>query len=221
VAELHTPDARWLRALKQRFKGFLTEAAPQLVLRHWPDRAGPSVEDLPSEREVRLNAGARTEFVDGVLRSRLPELVAPALVAHGALLADGTRGYLCCGPPGAGKSTLAALLPERALCDELALVRRSDDAFECISLPYWTARPGRMPLAGIFLLEHAPEHHRQRLAPAEAARALRSDICWPTYRPAALRGAFATLAELVAAVPVWRLGFAREPGVWQAIVEST
>jgi len=220
VFELHTPDADWLASLKDRFQGFLTTAPPQLVLRHRPGRAGPPVEYLPSGAEVRLNAGAGTEFVDSVFRTRLPELAAPALVAHGALLTDGTRGFLCCGPPGAGKSTLAALLPERALCDELALVRASGGGFEGISLPYWVARPGCVPLAGVFLLEHAPEHRRQRLAPAAAARVLKSNFYWPTQLPAALSGAFTTLADLVATVPVWRLGFARDPGIWQTIVEA-
>ena len=28
------------------------------------------------------------------------------------------------------------------------------------------------------------------------------------------------LAGLVAAVPVWRLGFARDPGVWRTIAEA-
>jgi len=221
VAELHTPDARWFAALKERFEGFFTEAPANLVIRHQPNGAGRPVEDLPSGVEVQLNAGARTEFVDGVLRARLPEFAAPALVAHGALLTDGTLGFLCCGPSGAGKSTLAALLPKRTLCDELALVRASGDGFEAISLPYWTARPGRVSLAGVFLLEHAPEHRRWPLAPGEAARAIRSNICWPTHRPAALLSAFATLADLVAAVPVWRLGFARDPGVWRTIAEIT
>lgn len=221
VAELRTPDPHWLAALKERFRGFLTEAPPHLVLRHRPYGPGPPVEDLPSGFEVRLNASARAELVDGVLRTRLPELAAPALVAHGALLADGARGFLCCGPSGAGKSTLSALLRERALCDELALVRSSRGSFEGISLPYWNARPGRVPLAGVFLLEHAPEHRRQRLAPAAATRALRANVFWPTHNPAALRAAFATLADLVAAVPVWRLGFAKDPGVWRTITEAT
>jgi hypothetical protein len=220
VAELHTPDAHWLAHLKERFRGFLTSAPPHLVLRHEPDRAGPPVEVLESGVEIRLNAGARTEFVDGALRTQLPELAAPALVAHGALLTDGARGFLCCGFSGAGKTTLAALLPERALCDELALVRAAAGGFEGVSLPYWTARPGCAPLAGVFLLEHAPEHRRWRLAPVAAARALRAHIYWPTRQPAALRGAFATLAGLTAAVPVWRLGFARDPGVWRTIAEA-
>ena len=220
VAELHTPDAHWLADLRERFEGFLTEAPPHLVLRHQPDGAGPPVEYLPSGVEVRLNAGARTEFVDGVLRTRLPELVAPALVAHAALLTDGARGFLCCGCSGTGKSTLAALLPERALCDELALVRTAAGGFEGVALPHGAARPGCAPLAGIFLLGHAPEHRRRRVAPAAAVRALSAHVCWPTGSPDALDGAFATLAGLVAAVPVWRLGFARDPGVWRFIVEA-
>jgi hypothetical protein len=220
VVELHTTDAYWLASLKDRFKGFLTTATPNLVLLHQPNHAGSPVEKPSSGIEVLLDADAGTESVDGILRTRLPELVAPALVAHATLLTDGARGFLCCGPPGAGKSTLAALLPERALCDELALVRAAGGGFDGISLPYWVARPGCVPLAGVFLLEHASRHQRQRLAPAAAARALKSNFYWPTHRPAALRGAFTTLANLVATVPVWRLGFAKEPGVWQSIVEA-
>ena len=220
VAELHTPDENWLADLRERYQGFFTEAPPHLFLRHRPDRAGPPVEYHPSGVEVQLNGSARTEFVDSVLRTRLPELTAPAVVAHGTLLTDGARGFLCCGPSGAGKSTLAALLPEHALCDELALVRAIGGGFEGVSLPYWVARPGCVPLAGVFLLQHAPEHWRQRLTPASAARALRSNIWWPTHRPATLSGAFATLAGLVAAVPVWRLGFARDTAVWRTIVEA-
>jgi len=220
VAELHTSDGNWLAAVRERYQGFLTGAPPHLVIHHHPGRPGPPVETDPSNAEVRLNGGAVPESVDGVLRTQLPELAAPALVAHGALLTDGARGFLCCGPPGAGKSTLAALLPERALCDELALVRAVGGAFEGVSLPYWVARPGRVPLADIFLLEHAPEHRRQRLAPTAAARALRSNICWPTHEPAALNRTFATMAELVGAVPVWRLEFTKDPGVWQTITEE-
>jgi hypothetical protein len=200
VAELSTTDQYWIAALSERFENYLTEASPHLLIHHEPDGTGPPVECLPSGFEVRLNAGARTEFIDGVLRTRLPELA-----------------VLCCGLSGAGKSTLAALLPERALCDDLALARKVGGGFEGVSLPYWIARPGRVRLAGIFLLEHAPEHWKQRLAPAAAARALRSHVFWPTHRPPALRGAFATLTDLVAAVPVWRLGFAQDPSVWQLI----
>ena len=220
VAELNTSDESWIAALKQRFEGFITEAPPDLILRHRPGHKGPDVEYLPSGIEVRINGGAGTESVDGIFRTRLPELAAPALVAHGALLTDGARGFLCCGPSGAGKSTIAALLHERALCDELALVRSADCGFESISLPYWIARPGCVPLAGIFLLEHAPEHHRQRLAPAAAIRSLKSNICWPTNCPVALSTAFSNLTGIVASIPVWRLGFARDPGVWQMIAEA-
>ena len=220
VAELHTPDTHWLAALRERFQGFLTEEPPDLVLRHRPDGPGPPVEHLPSNAEVRLNAGARTELVPCTADFAFKFRINSALVAHGALLTDGARGFLCCGPSGAGKSTLAALLPERALCDELALVRAAAGGFEGVSLPYWTARPGCAPLAGVFLLELAPEHRRWPLAPVAAARALRAHIYWPTRQPAALRGAFAALAGLTAAVPVWRLGFARDPGVWRTIVEA-
>lgn len=218
IAELQTPDTRWRDQLRKRFHGFLTTRQPHLVVRHRPDRDGPPVEYLPSGTEFHLNAGARSELIDGVLRVELPALAAPSLVVHAALLSDGVRGFLCCGPSGAGKSTLAALLSDNALCDELALVRKADHGFDGISLPYKVARPGRVPLAAIFFIEHAPTHWRRRLQPSAAARELRASVFWPTQRSKSIRDAFATFADLATAVPMWRLGFSPDPGVWQTIV---
>jgi len=159
-------------------------------------------------------------FLDVMLTEMLPTILAPSLVFHGALLSDGTSTYLCCGHSGAGKSTLATLLRGRALCDELALVRRcSARGFEGASLPYWDARPGSAPLAGVFVLEHAPLHRRRRLESGAALRELRQHLCWPTERPDLLAQAFTNLARLVQEVPVWRLGFRRDAGVWELITE--
>ena len=220
VAELRTGDAAWLGKLRTRFEGFVTDAPPNLVLNHRADRPGPPVAISGGGHLVELNGAPSTGLLDGVLRTVLPGLAAPALVVHGGLLAGGGSGFLFCGRSGAGKSTLAALLPDHALCDELALVRAAGGGFDGVSLPFWEARPGRAPLAGIFLLEHAPVHRRDRLTPAAAARALRRHVYWPADDAAALAGTFATMTDLAAAVPAWRLGFARDAGVWRTIAEA-
>ena len=215
VVEIGTSDSTWSRRIERRFGAFRTEAHPDLTVVHDPRRDGPPVTGRPPA--LRLGRSATHEHLDALLTTVLPERLAPALLVHGALLTDGSNTYLCCGLSGAGKSTLAALLPERALCDELAVVRPMGDRFEGIALPYWTSRPGSGPLAAIFVLEHAPGHRLRPLPPTGALRELRRHVCWPTEDPAGLARALETLSELVRSVPVHRLGFRRDPDVWDII----
>jgi len=220
VIELTSSSVRWLEAMAERFEGFLTDGTADFSLEY---RSGASCAWRPaividsSRRRAFVHGDGGVEHIDGFLRTVLPRLVAPALVVHAALLADGGRGWLCCGEPGAGKSTLASLLPKAALCDELALVRLAGDTLEAVSLPYWDARPGRVRLAGVHILEHGPADRLTPLPPIEAAQALRGHIYWPTESPNAAAEAFATFAELIAAVPVSRLAFSPHAAVWAVI----
>ncbi len=219
VVEFQTPDPRWRGHARERFGAFLTSARPTVRIEHRPNTSGPPVVHESSGTLFFLQGSACWEHLDALLSTLVPEHVAPSLVAHGTLLTDGERSYLCCGCSGAGKTTLASLLPDQALCDELAVVRTTPHGFEGVSLPYWVSRPGSAPLAGVFVLEHAPVHRRRRLGASEGIRELRRHLCWPTEKPEALAQAFATLTRLVQEVPVWRLGFRKDPGVWDLITE--
>ena len=215
AVEVDTADPAWSRHIERRYGAFVTAAAPDVRIIHDP-AATPAPVSYGAEGVV-LGGAATGEHLDALLTTLLPERLAPALLVHGTLLTDGRVTYLCCGVSGAGKSTLAALLPERALCDELTVVRPAGGGFEAVALPFWRSRPGSGPLAAILVLEHAPEHRRTALAPAEAARELRRHICWPTDDPASLERCFSTLAGVAARVPVARLGFRPDPSVWKVI----
>ena len=82
---------------------------------------------------------------------------------HGALLSDGDRGLLCCGVSGSGKSTIAALFPEAALCDEMVRLAVGSGV-EVRSLPFWQARPGSVTLGAVFILEHGAVNRRNPMA---------------------------------------------------------
>ncbi len=56
-----------------------------------------------------------------------------------------------------------------------------------------------------------------RLGSGEAFSRLRREVLWPTFDERALRRAFATLFELLAAVPIWELAFRPRPAVWDVI----
>ncbi|NOZ79556.1 MAG: hypothetical protein GXP48_10340 [Acidobacteria bacterium] len=216
--EFRTGDEARIGALKRRFEGFgSSSSGPDAILVYRPGEAGPAVEWDGTGRVVTLRTAATLDHVDSILRNLLPQFLAPAIVAHAALLTDANRGYLCCGVSGSGKSTLAALCGDRALCDELALVRASTRGFEGVSLPYWRARPGHAPLAGVFVLEHGPENVRTRLGAPSAVRELRRHFYWPVEQASAFADAFETLSALASSVPVWRLAFRPDPSVWDLI----
>ena len=209
----------WLSWHSRRFRDFLSNDPPDLVIEHRPSPGEPRYHRTDSTDRIVVEGTSHPRILDVMLTELLPGLLAPSLVVHAALLGDGERSFLCCGHSGAGKSTLAALLPEWSLCDELAAVRLTGSGFHGVSLPYWTSRPGSAPLAGVFILEHAPAHRRSRLEPADAVRELRHHVCWPTEEAEALAGSFRTLTRLTETVPVYRLAFRRDPGVWNLITE--
>ncbi len=215
VVGVVSPDTAWLSQRQERFAAFLSQYPPELVIEHRPSSRQPRW--YRNDTNVVAEGTIEARDFDFILTDILPGLLTPDIVVHGALLADADHTYLCCGPSGAGKSTLAALLPERALCDELAVVRTTPTDFVGVSLPYWVARPGAAPLAGVFVLEHALHHRRVQLSPTEAVRELRRHVCWPTEQPEAVGQVFDTLTRLVEAIPVYRLGFRPDPSVWDLI----
>ncbi|MEM9556088.1 MAG: hypothetical protein AAGC60_17660 [Acidobacteriota bacterium] len=151
------------------------------------------------------------------------------LILHGAALVEpggardhgDRRGWLCTGPSGVGKSTLAGLFPHHALCDELTAVRvEQGDVPRIDSLPFWRGRPGSAPLAGIHLLRHGASHRRHRLSPRQALAALRTEVSWPVPDRDAVERALDALTRLVRAVPVWRLEFRPDRDVWHELTRE-
>jgi hypothetical protein len=247
VVAFESASRPWRQALAARFGGFETNDAPafRILQRTTPTAsdaaAGPwpaalTAGPAPGRFEMRGAgfvatvdlAGAAAEIrgpaaaypVDILLPELLPLLAPTGLVLHCALLSDGARAWVCSGPSGCGKSTLASLLPERALCDELALVAATGGAFSARALPFWDARPGGAPLAAVVLLRHG-DAHRLRPMPAERAfGALAREIRWPGGDHTALARAFSTLGDLVEQVPAFELEFLPRADVWNAIAEA-
>ena len=158
-----------------------------------------------------------TAPVDGLLRALVPELLRDGVVFHGCGLADGGRGYLCCGRPGSGKSTIGALFPGRRLSDELAAVCLEEGRPVLRALPFWRGRAGSAPLRAVHVIRHGRHHERRRLEPPDALRALRPHVSWPVRCEQAVGRTFAALAAIVSAVPVFDLAFAPREDVWGEI----
>lgn len=246
VIAFASPSAEWLSELGKRFRGFESATEPSFRIRYCPRKGAvapaetiggpmpPLVRPHPGGRGIEIlgpGFAARADLehgtaevegpaavypVDMVLRELLPALTT-GVILHCALLGDGMATWACGGASGSGKSTLAALLPEHALCDELAHIADCDGRFHGRSLPYWEARPGGAPLAGIAILRHGAEHRRTPLTPPQALRALATEVVWPTFSEPAMERRFAALGRLVESVPVWQLEFAPRADVWDVI----
>ena len=169
--------------------------------------------DLGRGRGV-LAAPAHRHGADLLCRALLAALRPRALLVHAALAIDGGRAFVCAGPSGVGKSTLAALLGERARCDELVRLDREGGGFRAASLPFWHGRPGNAPLAAIRLLRQGERHARTAVPRRQAIRRLAAEVVWPSFSPERAAIALDELGRLVDRVPVDELAFRPTPEVW-------
>jgi hypothetical protein len=147
------------------------------------------------------------------------------LLLHASAVQARAGAAVFTGKSGAGKSTIAAMLdavPGMArLADELVIVMPGDgDAAPAwrvhvppflggVALPFGAGAP----LAGVHVLVQAPHHERALLPRTEAVRALLPHVLAYVAEPDTAARALAAAAALTAAVPCYRLEFAKNPGV--------
>ncbi len=226
VLEVRSGSDFWLAEARDRYGSFVCdEATPEITITHTGDEAEMTAQHgclsviHPGGRSAEIAASKGTDILDGVLRTLLPSVIAPDLMVHGALLSDGTRGFLCCGVSGSGKSTMAALFPEAALCDEMVRLAVGPE-IEVRSLPFWRARPGTVSLGAIFILEHGADNRRTPLNTSEAIRDLRRHIYWPVEQTDLMAEVGGILFDVCRDTPVFRLAFRPEPTVWATMTEG-
>ena len=149
------------------------------------------------------------------------------LLIHGAALAERGRGAILFGPPGAGKSTAAALAHEALrLHDDLAVVHRSEGKRLLSGAPFDPRERafdgGHADLAVICSLHHARDVRIER----GDARALVRRLLPETFLPLPLAGgnrqdSFARLVVAVRAlaetVPYYQLHFRPDQSFWPAL----
>lgn len=202
--------------LRHRYGPFVCdERRPGVTLR-WSSGFTGFELDTSDPAAAVLRGSGRLRELDAALRGWIPEL-ADGVTFHAAMLRLADRAVICCGYPGAGKSTLAGLFPEASCCDESAVV---DRALIARSLPFWTACPASAPLGAVLILEHGTVNRRFEIPQREAFRELSRHVFWPEGRPAAMRTALETLADIAQTVPVWRLQFRPTTEVWTVIEEA-
>lgn len=196
--------------------------------RGWIDLAGrqagvsaPAAERAPSAIERVLVY---------ILMQMLPR-ECHGLLLHGVGVVWQGNGHVFFGPSGAGKTTLAerAVGHAEVLCDENVVVRIGTQGPELLSTPFWghSTPPEmiqrvnrRVPLRALYSLEHAADFSLQRLSPAQAVVALSLTEKVAAERTSSADAWLAVAEHLVQRVPVYRLGVALQPGLWDFLANT-
>jgi hypothetical protein len=182
----------------------------------------PEREDEPVRGRFRV--GESPNSLEALVRIGV-SVTAPrrgGLVFHASVVRARHGAALFAGKSGAGKSTIAGLLAgvsgfER-LADELVIVMPGASQGWDVHVPPFLGgvdlpHGAHERLAEMHVLVQAPHHRRTALSRTEAVRALLPHVLVYVAEPETAALALAAGAALAAAVPCYRLEFAKDPGV--------
>lgn len=184
-----------------------------------------AVVDLRARRG-RIVQPAHAYATDTMLRVVHSVLLARrgGLLLHASSAIRNRRSYVFFGRSGAGKSTMVGMAPPDAtvLSEEISYVRRDTGGYAGCGTPF-TGELNRRgdnveaPLAAAYLLVQGDAHRIEPLRSADALRALLQCVLCFAGDDGVTRETFTAACDLVDRVPVQRLVFRRDPGVWDLI----
>ncbi|GIV19131.1 MAG: hypothetical protein KatS3mg023_0882 [Armatimonadota bacterium] len=165
--------------------------------------------------------------VDSFLRTLLA-LYLPqheGLILHASAVSHGGKGYVFAGRSGAGKSTVARLLADRAevLSDELVAIRHMPSGWWTFGTPFWGefTRAGvnlSAPLQAIYLLRHATQHRLEPLPRRDTLTAILQCSLQFAEGAQVAEWMLNVVSALAREVPTYRLHFLPDPGFWNLLV---
>lgn len=153
------------------------------------------------------------------------------VLLHGAAIELDGLGLACCGPSGAGKTTLSRLAAAHAevLTDETLVVSLAGTRPMLVSTPFWGGstppemvqrRNRRLPLRALLLLEHGPEFALELLEPSQAVLGLLATEKVAAERVSSALAWLAVVERLVLQVPTYRLSFRPTAELWPFLARA-
>lgn len=140
------------------------------------------------------------------------------ILTHAAGIVRKGQAFIFAGASGASKSTFSQLLAEsgigRLLSDERMVVREMHGIMQALGTPWagtaGIAHNGQAPLAGIFILQHGPDNHIEKIGAGDALDNLLPMFSIPWYDPDTMPSIIAFAKRLVAKVPAYVMRFRPE-----------
>jgi len=180
----------------------------------------------PAARRGRIRQSANPYSIDTVLRIVHTLVLARegGFLLHAASAVRKGKAFVFAGVSGAGKTTLSRMAPADAdvLSDEISYLRKEAGGYYAYGTPFAgeLARVGenlRAPLATVYLLNQGAENRVSSMGKAEAARGILTNTLFFAADVELVQAVFLSALELVERVPVRRLTFLPETGIWELI----
>jgi hypothetical protein len=180
----------------------------------------------PAARRGRIRQSANPYSIDSVLRIVHTLVLGRegGFLLHAASAVRNGKAFVFAGVSGTGKTTLSRLAPPDAdvLSDEISYVRKEAGGYYAYGTPFAgeLARVGenlRAPLASVYLLNQGAENRVSSMGKAEAARGILTNLLFFAADVELVQAVFLSALELVERVPVCRLTFLPETGIWELI----
>lgn len=135
------------------------------------------------------------------------------LVLHSSYIIYNNNAIVFTAPSGTGKSTQADLWKQykgaEVINGDRSIMKLSDTAVQSYSLPFCGSSGINLdktaPLAGIILIEQAPENSIQKCPPAQAIRKLYSECSINHWNPNAIESSFQIIEKIVERIPIYIL----------------
>lgn len=238
-------EALW-SLLSSRYAGFVSDDVPQLSLRVEvtaapPDEAwarwsgpfakiaggdgvlsieGPGFSGTYDERSGKgwitqaLDPSPLETFLTAICAGRL--LRADGFFLHAAAIVEGQKAYVFFGPSGSGKTTVADLVGEGVISDEIVAIRRVGNRYRVSGVP-WRGQRLSARLAALFRLRKAPETSFIALSPARALRELLTSVFFSRPDGDEVGRFFEIGGEMVRNVPCYEMRFAPDRSFWRML----
>jgi len=180
----------------------------------------------PAARQGSIRQSANPYSIDTVLRIVHTLVLARegGFLLHAASAVRNGKAFVFAGVSGAGKTTISRLAPPDAnlLSDEISYVRKEAGGYYAYGTPFAgeLARVGenlRAPLAAVYLLNQGAENRVSAIGKADAARGILTNTLFFAEDVELVQAVFLSALELVERVPVHRLTFLPETGIWELI----